>query len=84
MTRCMRAGRAIGPALALLALVACDRSTPAASPQTNAPRDWSSNRGKESGAPTPDTPTQHAPNQGGDARTLAPDTPARPDEKTTL
>ena len=80
MTRRMRAGRVI-PALVLLALGACDGSTPAASPPSNAPREWSSSRGKETGAPTPDTPTQHAPNQGGDARTLSPDTPAQP-EKT--
>ena len=80
MRQCLRAGRAIGPALALLALAACDGSTPAASPRSNAPRDWSATHGKETGGPTADTPTQHAPNQGGDARTLNPDTPAQPDK----
>jgi hypothetical protein len=83
MTRCLRAGRAVAPALALFALVACERSTPAASPPTSAPRDWSVTRGQETGAPTPDTPTQRAPNQGGDARTHAADSPARPDQNTT-
>jgi hypothetical protein len=59
----------LGAGLALLALIACDRSTPVAAPRSNAPRDWSATHGKETGAPTPDTPKQQPPNQRGEATT---------------
>ena len=59
--------RGLAPAVALLALAACDTTPPepAAAPRWTAPRDWAAAHGKETGAPTPNTPKQQAANQGG-------------------